>query len=130
MDPYCYLFDSLPDKVRIKETGVEMFFQTGANLFEARQCLDSKSGFFDYEKIKLPVIIRNWLPGDRFCPLGLGGSKKLKELFADCKIPVEERCRIPVLIFKDTIAWVCGLRIDDRFKLTSGTSRTLKVWIK
>jgi hypothetical protein len=33
------------------------------------------------------------------------------------------------LVSHDTPVWICGLRIDDRFKLTSETKRVLKATI-
>jgi tRNA(Ile)-lysidine synthase len=73
------------------------------------------------------VTVRQWRPGDAFCPLGASGSKKLKDVFSDLKIPPLERRRVPVLLFGDRIAWVCGLRLDERFKLLPGQPAALKV---
>jgi tRNA(Ile)-lysidine synthase len=62
--------------------------------------------------------IRNRRDGDRFRPLGLGHEKKLKDLLIDRKIPVEERDRIPLLIWEGEIVWVAGVEISDSFKIT------------
>jgi tRNA(Ile)-lysidine synthase len=63
--------------------------------------------------------IRNRRSGDRFRPLGLGGhAKKLKNFLIDRKIPVEERDRIPLLIWNGEIVWVAGVEISDSFKIT------------
>jgi len=61
--------------------------------------------------------IRNRRSGDRFRPLGLGHEKKLKDLLIDRKIPVEERDRIPLLIWNGEIVWVAGVEISDSFKI-------------
>lgn len=37
-----------------------------------------------------------------------GGTKSLKKLFIDCKIPAEERNAIPVLADDEGVLWVCG----------------------
>ena len=87
------------------------------------------SEFLDFNEIQFPLVIRNWVPGDRFFPLGLGGSKKLHDFFIDLKVPIWERHHIPVILFKDRIACVCGFRIDDRFKLKPSSKQALKVWI-
>ncbi len=68
-----------------------------------------------------PVTVRQWQPGDVFYPLGAPGSKKLKDLFSDLKIPPPERRHVPVLLFGERIAWVCGLRLDERFKILPGS---------
>jgi tRNA(Ile)-lysidine synthetase, C-terminal domain len=38
-------------------------------------------------KIKGDLIVRSRLDGDRMKPMGLGGTKKLKDIFIDLKIP-------------------------------------------
>jgi len=85
--------------------------------------------FLDAGRITYPLMIRNFRPGDRFVPLGMGGHRKLKDFFIDLKVPSEIRKRIPILTCKDTLLWVCGLRIDDHFKVTSETRRVLKISI-
>ena len=81
----------------------------------------------DYQNLQFPLKIRNFRPGDRFQPLGVKGTQKLKEFFIDHKIPKFERPRIPLLISGEMIAWVVGYRIDERVKITEDTQRVLKV---
>jgi len=82
---------------------------------------------FDADRIIFPLMLRNVRSGDRFVPLGMKGHKKLKDFFVDMKIPSDIRARIPVLAQGNQLLWVCGLRMDDRFKVTSGTTRVLRV---
>lgn len=81
----------------------------------------------DYQSLQFPLKMRNFRPGDRFRPLGVKGTQKLKEFFIDHKIPKFERPRIPLLISGEMIAWVVGYRIDERVKVTEKTQRILKV---
>ena len=85
------------------------------------------TAFLNADLLSYPLIIRNFRPGDRFVPLGMKGHKKLKNFFIDMKIPSEERLRIPVLTCCDNPVWVCGMRIDDRYRVTADTGRILKV---
>ena len=85
--------------------------------------------FLDAEKLPFPLTVRSFRPGDRLRPLGMTGSKKVKDLFIDLKVPVEKRRQTPILIVRDMPVWVCGFRIDDRFKVTSSTKKVLKVSI-
>jgi len=85
------------------------------------------TAFLNAERIAYPLMIRNFRPGDRFVPLGMSGHKKLKDFFIDLKIPSEVRARIPILTERDMPIWVCGFRIDDRFKVSSKTKKVLKV---
>ncbi|MFQ5809509.1 MAG: tRNA lysidine(34) synthetase TilS, partial [Armatimonadota bacterium] len=72
------------------------------------------------------LVVRNWRPGDRFRPLGLGGAKKLQDFFVDAKVPRAERSRIPIVARADgQIVWVVGHRLDERAKVSPSTSRVL-----
>ena len=85
------------------------------------------TAFLNAENLTYPLMIRNFLPGDRFVPLGMSGHKKLKDFFIDLKLSSKARAHIPILTHRNRIVWVCGLRIDDRFKVTKDTKRVLKV---
>jgi tRNA(Ile)-lysidine synthase len=89
-----------------------------------------KTAFLDADQLTYPLIIRNIKEGDRFIPLGMSGHRKIKDFFIDLKIPLAERARIPILTHHDMPIWVCGLRIDDRFKVTQATKRVLKVTLE
>ncbi|RPJ12270.1 MAG: hypothetical protein EHM30_13415, partial [Desulfobacteraceae bacterium] len=82
--------------------------------------------FFDMEKISFPLIVRNYLPGDRFTPLGMRGSKKIAGYLINNKVPRENRIKYPVVISGGRIIWLAGFVIDDSVKVTSGTGKTLK----
>jgi len=74
------------------------------------------------------LILRTWSEGDSFVPLGMKTKKKISDFFVDAKIPIYEKHEIPILETKDgEVVWVCGQRIDDRFKITSDTKRVLKL---
>jgi len=75
-----------------------------------------------------PLVLRTWGDGDAFVPLGMKAKKKISDFFVDEKIPIYEKQRIPILETRDgEVVWVCGQRIDDRFKVTEETRRVLKV---
>ncbi len=79
----------------------------------------------DADKIILPLEVGYREEGDRFIPLGMNGTKKLKDFFIDEKFSKFERGR--VLIFRDNekIIWITGLRIDDRAKIEQKTKNVL-----
>ncbi len=83
--------------------------------------------FLDYQSLKFPLKMRNFRPGDRFMPLGVKGTQKLKEFFIDHKIPKFERPGIPLLASGEMIAWIVGYRIDERVKVTGKTQKVLKI---
>ncbi len=63
----------------------------------------------DAERVNGTLKIRNRKPGDRFKPLGLGGTKKIKDYFIDHKVERKERDRIPLLCDDRHIIWVMGV---------------------
>ena len=90
---------------------------------------DPFSAYFDRDKIGT-LVIRTFRPGDRFQPLGMRGTVKLKDFFIARKIPLEERRHVPLLLSDDRIIWIAGHRIDDRYKINENTKRALKVRVK
>ena len=88
------------------------------------------TALLDYQRVEFPLKVRNFRSGDRFRPLGVGGSQKVKEFFIDQKIPQFERLKIPLLISGRDIAWIVGYRIDERFKITEKTEKVLRIDVK
>lgn len=83
--------------------------------------------YFDFNNINGNIIIRNRRNGDKIIPLGMKGSKKLKKLFIDMKIPQEQRDSFPIIQFGDDIAWVVPIKMADKFKVRSTTEKILKI---
>ena len=82
----------------------------------------------DADKLKFPLTVRRWQEGDWFMPIGLKGKKKLSDFLIDQKIPLSLKDDVRVLTSADgKIAWVIGLRPDERFKVTEETQSVLAV---
>ncbi len=81
----------------------------------------------DSDRISFPLILRNSRPGDRFIPLGMTGHKKLKDFFVDRKIPSHVRKSLPLLCLGSKLVWVCGLRLDDRYKVRPETKKVVRI---
>jgi tRNA(Ile)-lysidine synthase len=72
--------------------------------------------------------VRGRRPGDRFVPLGMSGSKKLQDFLVDEHVPLEQRDSLPLVATSaGAIVWVVGMRIDERFKVTPGTSTAIRL---
>lgn len=65
------------------------------------------------------LVVRTPRPGDRMHPYGMTGSKKLKSIFADLKIPQRQRATWPLVTCGDEIVWVPGYRIARGWELSS-----------
>jgi len=117
-----------PGRTYIEEIGKEVVIEEIEKEDEFLSFKESShTGLLDYQKLQFPLKIRNFRPGDRFQPLGVKGTQKLKEFFIDHKVPRFERPKVPVLISGEMIAWIIGYRIDERVKVNEKTERILKV---
>ena len=62
----------------------------------------------------MPLHIRTKKEGDKIKVKGLNGRKKIKDIFIDEKIPLEERIIYPILTdSKDNILWIPGLKKSE-----------------
>ena len=98
---------SLGETIEIKEAGVKITLaSTGGNF---------KISAGD------KVVIRSRRDGDVFYPVGMNGSKKVKDYLIDKKIPADKRMKIPILTVNEKIASIVGMRNDRRFFCPEGT---------
>ena len=86
------------------------------------------SAWLDVDKLTHPILMRHWRPGDIFYPLGMGGNRqKLQDFFSNHKLSRFEKDRVWLLDSGGEIAWVVGMRQDERFKVTSATKNCLRL---
>jgi len=71
--------------------------------------------------------IRFWRDGDRFMPLGMTGTKKLKSFLTDRKVNVSARRGFLVVEDAEKIVWVVGLEIDNRVRVHPDTTEILRL---
>ncbi len=83
--------------------------------------------FLDFDLVASRLLIRRWQKGDSFTPLGMKGKMKVSDFLINNKISLNEKQDVLLLTTGNDIIWVCGLRIDDRFKITGNTTRYLRV---
>jgi tRNA(Ile)-lysidine synthase len=79
----------------------------------------------NYEKLKFPVTLRTWKPGDFFYPLGMKKKKKLSNYLIDRKFSRFEKEKLLILESDRNIVWLIGERIDNRFRITKNTRKAL-----
>src|SRR5690606_24855090 len=87
----------------------------------------SAEAMLDRDRLTFPLKIRKWEMGDRFRPLGMKNFKKVSDVLVDLKMPLIHKRDVKVLCSGEDIVWVIGVRIDDRFKITSLTKSALYV---
>jgi tRNA(Ile)-lysidine synthase len=72
---------------------------------------NNNSFICDLKYISLPLTVRSRKNGDKMTIKGMKGSKKIKDIFIDCKIPKEVRDEWPVVVdAKGTIIWLPGVK--------------------
>ncbi|KRE45448.1 tRNA lysidine(34) synthetase TilS [Paenibacillus sp. Soil724D2] len=82
--------------------------------------------FLDLDQLNLPLVVRSRRSGDRFEPHGLNGSKKVKDMFIDAKMPLSRRDVIPLLVdASGQILWIAGFRRSKHALVGPDTVRVL-----
>jgi len=119
----------IPTTVYLDEIGLMVRLEWSAKPTLNEMLRRPEIGFMDYDRLVLPLVLRNMRPGDRINPLGLGGTKKLNEYFIDRKIAATRRREIPLLVDAESIVWIGGERISERVRITEKTRRVLKAGI-
>ena len=76
----------------------------------------------DYKMLKGSLCLRIWQKGDRMIPLGMKDQKKVSDILIDQKINRFNKENQYVLTSDGKIVWLCGLCLDDRFKVSDTTS--------
>jgi len=126
---FCYSINNM-GRFQIQEINKTISFTEISKNDFMLSTASPQEAFLDLDKLKWPLRARNFRTGDKFIPLGVSGFKKVKDIFIDNKIPSEERKKIPILVSRDDIVWVYGIRIDDRYKIKQETKRILRCKIE
>lgn len=83
----------------------------------------------DEEKIPANAVYRFREEGDKIECFG-GGTKSLKKLFNERKIPVEEREYLPVIAVGGQVYAVCGVEISKKLKVDESTQSVLYIVLR
>jgi tRNA(Ile)-lysidine synthase len=86
--------------------------------------------FLDLAHIKLPLSLRRCKSGDLFHPLGMHQPIRLKDFFANQKMPKRVRQNWPLVCDQIGIVWVPGYRIADWAKIVDPSDRILNISIE
>jgi tRNA(Ile)-lysidine synthase len=78
----------------------------------------------DADRVPDRVVVRAAAAGERFRPIGRGGSKLVRDAQAEAGFSAAERPAAPVVVAAEAV-WVVGYRIDHRVRVTTDTRRYL-----
>ena len=83
--------------------------------------------WFDYDKIKDSLAIRNRRKGDYFVLDAAGHHKKLEDYFVNEKIPASHRDEQLLLAGEDEIFWIVGGRMAYGTGISDATRWVLEI---
>ncbi len=120
----------VPGITTVQEVGLSI----GTRILPAAQAGDPAAigpdeALLDYDCLAMPLLVRSRMQGDRFAPLGLEGSMKLKKFFIDHKVPRRLRNCLPLVVSGADIVWVTSIRPGQKFKVTEDTTTCLHLFI-
>ena len=72
---------------------------------------DNNIIYLNSSDLKLPLYVRNRKKGDRMFVKNMPGSKKIKDIFINCKVPIDKRDDYPIVVdSNDEVIWLPGLK--------------------
>jgi tRNA(Ile)-lysidine synthase len=120
--PYSYVVDlhSGAFEVSVVEHSCVLRFSVIDWPPQGRETSDT-GAVLDREKVSVPLVVRNWQPGDSFRPLGHQKRHKLSRLLNEVGVSRWEKASWPVLTSGGKIAWVRSLSVAADFSVGSST---------
>ena len=88
---------------------------------------DACEEILDFDKIAFPLHVRFRRPGDRMRPLGAPGTRRLKKIMMELRIPAWKRDRTPLVTMRYEPIWIVKHRIADVVRVDAGTRRMLRL---
>lgn len=125
---FAYVWHDPGDAVAVPESGgvLEAEIRRAVPDQHIRSVRDE--AWFDADEVQWPLMVRSRSAGDRLEPLGVNGSKKVKDIFIDLKIEPEERARIPIVADANgRILWIPGVRRSRHALVTGQSSSVLRL---
>jgi tRNA(Ile)-lysidine synthase len=117
-----------PGTVEIAEAGIALVFRLVPATQTISHCrTDASTALFDADRLGFPFVLRPPIPGDRFRPWGLEGTRKLKKVLGDAKVPLHQRRTLPLLVKDEEIIWIPAVRRGAAAPVTPNTTRILEV---
>lgn len=85
---------------------------------------------FDYDKIVGSLYVRSRKIGDKLSPIGLTGTKKIKDILINKKIPADTKYMFPIISDDEQILWLLGYRISENYKIDDSTQRVIRIQLE
>ncbi|WP_226086335.1 tRNA lysidine(34) synthetase TilS [Mesobacillus sp. S13] len=122
---------------RFELSGPDQLILPNGDVIEAQLLNDSHERelsndcfIVDLEQAGTPLIIRTRQNGDRMSLKGMEGTRKVKDIFIDMKIPLDKRDEWPIVTdSEDRILWLPSLKKSNS-EATKGNRLLLLTYIK
>jgi tRNA(Ile)-lysidine synthase len=88
---------------------------------------NSYRGALDFERLRWPLTLRSWRPGDAYRPHGHRRARKLKRLFLESRVSRCARASWPVLTSAGQLVWASGYPVAEEFAPRQGTRKGLVI---
>jgi tRNA(Ile)-lysidine synthase len=108
----------------IINTSVKLQFQQIETLELTK---DKDVEYLGFDENPYPLIVRTRQIGDYFFPIGLKGSKKLKDFIVDLKLNIVDKENLLILQKNGDIAYVIPYRISEKYKVNAKTKYILRI---
>lgn len=118
-----------PGETAVPELGIVLRCTLRAGGWPPMSTMGPSRAVFDRDSVQGALRVRRRRPGDWLQPLGAPGSRKLKKIMIDLKIPFAQRDSVPILCDDAGILWVAGFLRSERGRLTANTREYIMVEI-
>ena len=116
---------SVPGEYPMGANGESLCFRVFSYEKNAEIPKNEYTKWFDYDKIMGVLCLRTYCDGDR---IGLrNGSKTVKSVWLEHKIPAEQRKQRLLLADDVQVLWIPGIRSCDNYRIDENTKTVLEV---
>jgi tRNA(Ile)-lysidine synthase len=85
-------------------------------------------GRLDWFRLRRPLVVRNWRPGDQYQPAGRSAASKIKALFQEFRVPLWERRSWPVVTAGPVVVWSRRFGPEAGCCASPESAKVLKIW--
>ncbi|MHA0857626.1 tRNA lysidine(34) synthetase TilS [Paenibacillus sp. CMAA1364] len=125
---YTYELSTAVPEHMVKEIGkvLRMSIEPKHTMLWSRSTLGEDQAIFDVDQLIFPLYLRSRRDGDTIRVMGLNGSKKVKDIFINDKIPPSVRSKIPMIVdANNNIIWIPGIRRSEHAPIEQQTTSIL-----
>jgi len=91
---------------------------------------DGLTAYIDLDSVRGSLVVRSRLPGDRIRPFGMEGTRKVKDVLIDKKVPRLLREDVPLVVDEEGVLWVVGVCLSERARVKESSKEALKITVR